>query len=40
MFKGLSDLQDEKLKHHESYPDSRTAFHAAVQALKDILASI
>ena len=37
VFKGLSDLQDEELKHHESYPDSRTAFHAAVQALKDII---
>lgn len=40
VFKGLSDLQDEELKHHESYPDSRTAFHAAVQALKDILAAM
>jgi len=40
VFKGLSDLQDEELKHHESYPDSRTAFHAAVTALKDILANI
>lgn len=40
VFKGLSDLQDEELKHHESYPDSRTAFHAAVQSLKDILAAI
>ena len=40
VFKGLQDLQDEELKHHESYPDSRTAFHAAVQALKDILATI
>jgi len=37
VFKGLQDLQDEELKHHESYPDSRTAFHAAVQALKDII---
>ena len=40
VFKGLNDLQDEELKHHESYPDSRTAFHAAVQALKDILAAM
>ena len=40
VFKGLSELQDEELKHHEAYPDSRTAFHAAVQALKEILASI
>ena len=40
VFDGLSALQDEELKHHESYPDSRTAFHAAVTALKDILATI
>ena len=40
VFKGLQDLQDEEVKHHESYPDSRTAFHAAVRALKDILATI
>ena len=40
VFQGLSDLQDEELKHHESYPDSRTAFHAAVTALKDIIAAI
>ena len=37
VFKGLQDLQNEELKHHESYPDSRTAFHAAVQTLKDII---
>ena len=40
MFNGLEQLQDEQLKHHESYPDSRTAFHAAVSALKQILAEI
>lgn len=40
VFEGLSDLQDEELKHHEHYPDSRTAFHAAVTALKGILANI
>jgi sugar phosphate isomerase/epimerase len=40
VFKGLQDLQSEELKHHESYPDSRTAFHAAVTALKEILANI
>ncbi|MDD6049776.1 MAG: sugar phosphate isomerase/epimerase [Clostridiales bacterium] len=40
VFDGLSALQDEELKHHESYPDSRTAFHAAVAALKDILTTI
>ena len=37
VFAGLQNLQDEELKHHESYPDSRTAFHAAVSALKGIL---
>ena len=37
VFEGLKDLQDEELTHHESYPDCRTAFHAAVQALKDII---
>ncbi len=40
VFDGLKNLQDEELKHHESYPDSRTAFHAAVTALKDILAAL
>ena len=37
VFKGLEGLQDEALKHHESYPDSRIAFHAAVSAIKGIL---
>ncbi len=37
VFTGLSDLQDEEVRHHESYPDSRTAFHAAVAALRDII---
>ena len=40
VFAGLQNLQDEELKHHESYPDSRTAFHAAVTALRDILAAL
>ena len=40
IFKGLENLQDEELKHHESYPDSRTAFHAAVTALREILAAL
>lgn len=40
VFDGLNDLQDEKLTHHESYPDSRTAFHAAVSALKEILSTL
>ena len=37
VFAGLQNLQDEELKHHESYPDNRTAFYAAVSALKGIL---
>ncbi len=40
VFAGLSSLQDEALLHHESYPDSRTAFHAAAAALKTILTEI
>ncbi len=40
VFKGLADLQSEELTHHESYPDSRTAFHAAVSALKGLLADL
>ncbi len=40
VFKGLSDLQTEELTHHESYPDSRTAFHAAVSALKGLIAAL
>ena len=37
IFDGLSNLQGEKLVHHTSYPDSRTAFHAACEALREIL---
>ncbi|MBQ8554229.1 MAG: sugar phosphate isomerase/epimerase [Clostridia bacterium] len=40
VFNGLQDLQSEELKHHESYPDSRTAFHAATAALKEILTAL
>ena len=40
VFKGLKDLQDETLKHHEVYADSREAFHAACAALRDILCGI
>ncbi len=40
VFAGLSDLQGEQLTHRESYPDSRSAFHAAVTALKGILAAL
>ncbi len=37
VFAGLQDLQAEALTHHESYPDARTAFHAAVAALRESL---
>ena len=40
VFTGLEALQGEALVHHESYPDSRSAFHAACAALKTILANI
>lgn len=40
VFEGLKDLQDEALTHHESYPDSYAAFHAACSALKHILATL
>ena len=40
VFEGLKNLQSEELTHHESYPDSRTAFHAACSALRDILAGL
>lgn len=40
VFDGLKGLQDEELRHHETYPDSRTAFDAAVNALKEILNAI
>lgn len=34
VFNGLSNLQEEELLHKESYPDSRSAFHAACQAVQ------
>lgn len=37
IFNGLGSLQSESLIHKESYPDSRTAFHAACGALKKII---
>ncbi|MDD3334580.1 MAG: sugar phosphate isomerase/epimerase [Eubacteriales bacterium] len=40
VFEGLQALQDDQLVHHERYPDSRTAFHAACSALKGILATL
>lgn len=40
VFDGLGALQDEKLNHKFSYPDKRTAFDAAVSALKNVLGQI
>ena len=40
VFKGLENLQGEALKHKYTYPDSFTAFQAAVAALKDALKDI
>ena len=40
VFKGLENLQGEELKHKYAYPDSFTAFQAAVSALKETLTSI
>ncbi len=37
VFPGLRNLQAEELIQHEAYPDSMTAFHAACDALKQIL---
>jgi len=37
VFGGLSNLQGEELLHKESYPDSRTAFHAACSAVKNVI---
>ncbi|MCQ2575829.1 MAG: sugar phosphate isomerase/epimerase [Treponema sp.] len=34
VFKGLENLQSEELQHKESYPDSKTAFRAAVKAVR------
>ena len=40
VFAGLDQLQDEKLEHKFTYPDSFAAFTAAVDALKKILTDI
>lgn len=34
VFKGLEKLQTEEVQHKESYPDSVSAFRAAVQAVR------
>lgn len=40
VFAGLDKLQDEKLEHKFSYPDSFAAFTAATDAIKNILTDI
>lgn len=40
VFDGLSGLQAEAVRHHEQYTSRREAFHAACQALRDILAAL
>lgn len=40
VFDGLSGLQDEEVLHHERYASRQEAFHAACQALRDILAGL
>ena len=40
MFSGLDALQDEKVEHKFTYPDSLTAFNAAVTAIKTVLTDI
>lgn len=40
VFDGLGKLQSEELVHHESYPNKKTAFCAALDALRGILAGI
>ena len=40
VFSGLDALQDEKVEHKFTYPDSLTAFNAAVTAIKTVLTDI
>lgn len=40
LFGGLKGLQQDVLKRDETFPDQRTAFHAACAALKEILAEV
>lgn len=40
VFDGLQNLQAETLVHHESYPSRRAAFHAACEALREILGTL
>ena len=40
VFDGLKDLQKEKLTHEYVYPDARTAFDAAVNALKAVVETL
>lgn len=40
VFAGLKELQSEELTHAETYPDNRTAFHCACEALREILKTL
>lgn len=40
VFSGLGNLQQEALKHHKTYFSQREAFHAACEALRELLAKI
>ncbi len=40
VFDGLQNLQHEEIKRHYSYPDKKTAFKAACDALKEILTNL
>ena len=40
VFDGLKGLQAEELKHRYAYPDAKTAFKAAADALKELLAQM
>lgn len=40
VFSGLDKLQSEPLAHHQAYPDSHTAFHAACSALHQLLEQV
>lgn len=40
VFGGLGGLQQEKLRHHETYASQREAFHAAAEALRELLSQL
>ncbi len=40
VFEGLTALQNEGLTHRERYPSARAAFHAACEAVREMLANV